>query len=121
MCEWILTDDATEQHVKVISEKLGKYGVIDTIPYSRQQFAVVCGTVTVTESDLHNPAFVTAYLHPYGYESAQEMHQYYGADACQIAAECVFETSPLSNGDVLFEGTKEACFEYIDKYVGGIT
>lgn len=71
----------------------------------------------VSGQDLQDSEFIREYLHPYGYESADELRRIYGDAALQIAAECVFETNARS-GQILFEGTLTRCLHYIDAYVG---
>ena len=114
---WMLTDDATGQHVQVIAEEPGAYRFIDTIGLGESQYAVITDEVCISEQDLQDSEFIREYLHPYGYESADELRRTYGDTALQIAAECVFETN-VRSGQILFEGTLTRCFHYIDAYVG---
>ncbi len=119
MNTWILTDDASGQHVQLLGEHPPEFKIIDTVLTHDGRYAVVCGSVTVADDDLSDPEFVDAYLRPFGYESAQDLIEIYGSAAEQIAAECVFETKPFSYGDILFKGSLEACLDYIVGFVGG--
>ena len=65
---------------------------------------------------MQDSEFIHEYLHPYGYESGDELRRIYGDAALQIAAECVFETNARS-GQILFKGTLTRCLHYIDAYV----
>ena len=114
---WIQTDDATGQHVQAIAEEPGAYRFIDTIRLGESQYAVITDAVRVSGQNLQDFEFSREYLHPYGYESADELHRLYGDAALQIAAECIFETNARS-GQILFEGTLTSCLHYIDAYVG---
>ena len=113
---WVQTDDATGQHVQVIAEEPGAYRFIDTIGLGESQYAVITDEVRVSGQDLQDSEFIREYLHPYGYESADELRRIYGDTALQIAAECIFETNARS-GQILFEGTLTRCLHYIDAYV----
>lgn len=117
---WMLTDDATGQHVQAISGQPGAYRFIDTVGLGEARYAVVIDEVRVSEQDLESPEFIREYLHPYDYTGGIELHQIYGDDALRIAAECVFETNAYS-GQILFEGTLVECLRYIDAYVRRIT
>ena len=114
---WMLTDDATGQHIRAIAGPPGAYRFIDTVGMGEARYAVVIDEVRVSEQDLQDSEFIREYLHPYGYESADELRCIYGDAALQIAAECVFETNARS-GQILFEGTLTRCLHYIDAYVG---
>ena len=114
---WMLTDDATGQHVQAIAGEPGAYRFIDTVGMGEARYAVVIDEVRVSEQDLQDSEFIREYLHPYGYESADELRCIYGDAALQIAAECVFETNARS-GQILFKGTLTRCLHYIDAYVG---
>ena len=114
---WIQTDDATGQHVQAIAGEPGAYRFIDTIGLSESQYAVITDEARVSGQDLQDSEFIREYLHPYGYESADELRRIYGDAALQIAAECVFETN-VRSGRILFEGTLTRCLHYIDAYVG---
>ena len=114
---WVRTDDATGQHVQVIAEEPGTYRFIDTIGLGESQYAVITDEARVSGQDLQDYEFIREYLHPYGYESADELRRIYGDAALQIAAECIFETNARS-GQILFEGTLTSCLHYIDTYVG---
>ena len=113
---WVQTDDATGQHVQAIAGEPGAYRFIDTIGLSESQYAVITDEARVSGQDLQNSEFIREYLHPYGYESADELRRIYGDAALQIAAECVFETNAQS-GRILFQGTLTRCLHYIDAYV----
>ena len=113
---WMLTDDATGQHVQAIAGEPGAYRFIDTVGMGEARYAVVIDEVRVSEQDLQDSEFIREYLHPYGYESADELRCIYGDAALQIAAECVFETNARS-GQILFKGTLTRCLHYIDAYV----
>ena len=113
---WMLTDDATGQHVQAIAGEPGAYRVIDTVGMGEARYAVVIDEVRVSEQDLQDSEFIREYLHPYGYESADELRCIYGDAALQIAAECVFETNARS-GQILFKGALARCLHYIDAYV----
>ncbi len=119
MNTWILTDDASGQHVQLLGEHPPEFKIIDTVLTHDGRYAVVRGSVTVADDDLSDPKFVDAYLRPFGYESAQDLIELCGSAAPQIAAECVFETNPFSYGDILFKGSLEACLNYIVGFVGG--
>lgn len=114
---WIQTDDATGQHVQAMVEEPGAYRFIDTIRLGEFQYAVITDEVRVSGQDLQDSESIREYLHPYGYESADELRRIYGDTALQIAAECIFETNARS-GQILFEGTLTRCLHYIDAYVG---
>mgnify|MGYP004483984413 CR=1 FL=1 len=112
---WIQTDDATGQHVQAIEGEPGAYRFIDTGRLGESQYAVITDEVRVSGQDLQDSEFIRKYLHPYGYESADELRRIYGDSALQIAAECVFETNARS-GQILFKGTLARCLHYIDAY-----
>ena len=114
---WMLTDDATGQHIRAIAGPPGAYRFIDTVGLGESQYAVITDEVRVSRQDLQNSEFIREYLHPYGYENADELCRIYGDTALQIAAECIFETNAWS-GQILFEGTLTGCLHYIDAYVG---
>lgn len=114
---WMLTDDATGQHIRAIAGPPGAYRFIDTVGLGESQYAVITDEVRVSRQDLQNSEFIREYLHPYGYENADELCRIYGDTALQIAAECIFETNARS-GQILFEGTLTGCLHYIDAYVG---
>lgn len=114
---WIQTDDATGQHVQAIAGEPSAYRFIDTIRLGEFQYAVITDEVRVSGQDLQDSESIREYLHPYGYESADELRRIYGNTALQIAAECIFETNARS-GQILFEGTLTRCLHYIDAYVG---
>ena len=116
---WILTDNATGQHVQAIAEEPGAYRFIDTVGLGESQYAVVADEVRISGRDLQNSGFIREYLHPYGYESGDELRRIYGDAAMQIAAECVFETNARS-GQVLFEGTLTRYFRCIEAYVSSV-
>ena len=113
---WIQTDDATGQHVQAIAGEPSAYRFIDTIGLGEFQYAVITDEARVSGQDLQDSEFIREYLHPYGYESGDELRRIYGNAALQIAAECVFETNAQS-GHILFKGTLARCFHYIDAYV----
>ena len=113
---WMLTDDATGQHVQAISGQPGAYRFIDTVGLGEARYAVVIDEARVSEQDLESPEFIREYLHPYDYTGGIELHQIYGDDALRIAAECVFETNAYS-GQILFQGTLTRCLQYIGAYV----
>lgn len=119
MNKWILTDDASGQHVQLLGEHPPEFKIIDTILTHDGRYAVVCGSVTVADADRSDPEFVDAYLRPFGYDSAQDLIEIYGSAAEQIAAECAFETKPFSYGDIRFEGSLDACLKYISRFIGG--
>ena len=114
---WIQTDDATGQHVQAIVGEPRVYRFIDTVGLGESQYAVITDEVRVSRQDLQDSEFIREYLHPYGYENADELRRIYGDTALQIAAECIFETNARS-GQILFEGTLTGCLHYIDAYVG---
>lgn len=114
---WIQTDDATGQHVQAIVGEPSVYRFIDTVGLGESQYAVITDEVRVSRQDLQDSEFIREYLHPYGYENADELRRIYGDTALQIAAECIFETNARS-GQILFEGTLTGCLHYIDAYVG---
>ena len=114
---WIQTDDATGQHVQAIVGEPSVYRFIDTVGLGESQYAVITDEVRVSRQDLQDSEFIREYLHPYGYENADELRRIYGGTALQIAAECIFETNARS-GQILFEGTLTGCLHYIDAYVG---
>lgn len=114
---WMLTDDATGQHIRAIAGPPGAYRFIDTVGLGEFQYAVITDEVRVSRQDLQDSEFIREYLHPYGYENADELCRIYGDTALQIAAECIFETNARS-GQILFEGTLTGCLHYIDAYVG---
>ena len=114
---WVQTDDATGQHVQAIAGEPGAYRFIDTVGLGESQYAVITDEVRVSRQDLQDSEFIREYLHPYGYENADELRRIYGDTALQIAAECIFETNARS-GQILFEGTLTGCLHYIDAYVG---
>ena len=114
---WIQTDDATGQHVQAIVGEPSVYRFIDTVGLGESQYAVITDEVCVSRQDLQDSEFIREYLHPYGYENADELRRIYGDTALQIAAECIFETNARS-GQILFEGTLTGCLHYIDAYVG---
>ena len=114
---WIQTDDATGQHVQAIVGEPSVYRFIDTVGLGESQYAVITDEVRVSRQDLQDSEFIREYLHPYGYENADELRRIYGDTALQIAAECIFETNARS-GQILFEGTLTRCLHYIDAYVG---
>ena len=109
--------DATGQHVQAIVGEPSVYRFIDTVGLGESQYAVITDEVRVSRQDLQDSEFIREYLHPYGYESADELRRIYGDTALQIAAECIFETNARS-GQILFEGTLTGCLHYIDAYVG---
>lgn len=114
---WIQTDDATGQHVQAIVGEPSVYRFIDTVGLGESQYVVITDEVRVSRQDLQDSEFIREYLHPYGYENADELRRIYGDTALQIAAECIFETNARS-GQILFEGTLTGCLHYIDAYVG---
>lgn len=114
---WIQTDDATGQQVQAIVGEPSVYRFIDTVGLGESQYAVITDEVRVSRQDLQDSEFIREYLHPYGYENADELRRIYGDTALQIAAECIFETNARS-GQILFEGTLTGCLHYIDAYVG---
>lgn len=114
---WVQTDDATGQHVQAIAGESGAYRFIDTIGLGKSQYAVITDEARVSGQDLQDSEFIHEYLHPYGYESGDELRRIYGDTTLQIAAECIFETNARS-GQILFEGTLTGCLHYIDAYVG---
>lgn len=114
---WIQTGDATGQHVQAIVGEPSVYRFIDTVGLGESQYAVITDEVRVSRQDLQDSEFICEYLHPYGYENADELRRIYGDTALQIAAECIFETNARS-GQILFEGTLTGCLHYIDAYVG---
>lgn len=118
MNTWILTDDASGQHVQLLGGHPPKFKIIDTVLTHDGRYAVVCGSVTVANANLSDPEFVDAYLRPFGYDSAQDLIETYGSAAEQIAAECAFETEPFAYGDIRFEGSLRACLQYISRFVG---
>ena len=113
---WVRTDDTTGQHVQVIAEEPGTYRFIDTIGLGESQYTVITDEARVSGQDLQDYEFIREYLHPYGYESGDELRRIYGDAALQIAAECVFETN-VRSGRILFQGTLTSCLHYIDAYV----
>ena len=113
---WMLTDDATGQHVQAIAGEPGAYRVIDTVGMGEARYAVVIDEVRVSEQDLQDSEFIREYLNSYGYESGDELRRIYGDTTLQIAAECIFETNAQS-GRILFQGTLTRCLHYIDAYV----
>ena len=113
---WIQTDDATGQRVQAIAGEPGAYRFIDTIGLSESQYAVITDEARVSGQDLQDSEFIHEYLHPYGYESGDELRRIYGDAALQIAAECVLETNAYS-GQMLFKGTLARCLHYIGAYV----
>ena len=113
---WIQTDDATGQHVQAIAGEPGAYRFIDTIGLGESQYAVITDEVRFSGQDLQDFEFIREYLHPYSYESRDELRRIYGDTALQIAAECVFETNARS-GQILFKGTLTRCLHFIDAYV----
>lgn len=113
---WVQTDDATGQHVQAIAGESGAYRFIDTIGLGKSQYAVITDEARVSGQDLQDSEFIHEYLHPYGYESGDELRRIYGDTTLQIAAECIFETNARS-GQILFEGTLTRCLHYIDAYV----
>lgn len=113
---WVQTDDATGQHVQAIAGESGAYRFIDTIGLGKSQYAVITDEARVSGQDLQDSEFIHEYLHPYSYESGDELRRIYGDAALQIAAECVFETNARS-GQILFKGTLTRCLHYIDAYV----
>lgn len=113
---WIQTDDATGQHVQAIVGEPSVYRFIDRVGLGESQYAVITDEVRVSRQDLQDSEFIREYLHPYGYENADELRRIYGDTALQIAAECIFETNARS-GQILFEGTLTGCLHYIDAYV----
>ena len=114
---WVQTDDATGQHVQTIAGEPGAYRFIDTVGLGESQYAVITDEVRVSGQDLQDSEFIREYLHPYGYESGDELRRIYGEAALQIAAECIFETNARS-GQILFQGTLTMCLHYTDAYVG---
>lgn len=120
MNKWILTDDSTGQHVLKSDPEHDVFHLIDTVAYGIDLYAVVIGTVVFDAADgydVYSPDFAACYLHPYGYESFEDVQQQYGEFAMQIAAECVFETQSLYLNQSIFEGTLNKCIDFIETYV----
>lgn len=113
---WLLTDDATGQHVRSIAGEQGAYRFIDTTGLGAARYAVVTDEVCLTGQELEDPEFIRAYLRPYGYDGRDDLHRVYGDAALQVAAECVFETD-AHGGQILFEGTPAECLRFIDAMV----
>ncbi len=120
MSKWILTDDATNQHVMKPFPNRDIYWVIDSVAQGDDRFSVVIGSVTFDPlygCNVHSRSFAAYYLHPYGYDSFDVLQEEYGDSALQIAAECVFETQLAYSCPEIFKGTLEECISFIDAYV----
>ena len=114
---WFLTDDSSNQHVRIVSEDRGQFDIIDTVLNAGEVYTVVCGTVSVNVEDLHDPDFVQDYLRPFGYTGYEHLVELYGDGAFQIAAECAFESNPYRYGDTLFTGDEDECLSFIADFV----
>ncbi|MDL2206544.1 hypothetical protein LJC33_06530 [Eubacteriales bacterium OttesenSCG-928-N13] len=115
---WVLTDDASGQHIRRLSDKQAIFSVIDTIPSTEDgECTVVNATVAIHDEDVQDEDFVQTYLAPFGYASFEEIQEQYGAQAMQIVAECFFETVASEQGRVLYRGSEDACIDYINRNV----
>ena len=114
---WFLTDDSSNQHVRIVSEDRGQFDIIDTVLNGDEVYTVVFGTVSVSNDDLRDPDFINDYLLPFGYTGYEHLVELYGDGASQIAAECAFETAPYRYGHTLFTGGEDECLTFITDYV----
>lgn len=114
---WFLTDDSSNQHVRIVSEARGQFDIIDTVLNGGEVYTVVFGTISVSDDDLRDPDFIHDYLCPFGYMGYEHLVELYGDGAAQIAAECAFEIEPYHYGDTLFTGDEDECLSFITDYV----
>ena len=114
---WFVTDDSTNQHVRIVSEGCGQFDIIDIVRNAGEIYTVVCGSVAVSEADLRDPDFVHDYLLPFDYSGYEHLVELYGDSAFQIAAECAFESDPYRYGHTLFTGDEDECLSFIADYV----
>ena len=114
MSKWELTDDASNQHVRVISEKDGIYEVIDVFQRPND-WIVLRGTVTIKRENVDEPNFIETYLKPYGYDDFADVKDIYEteAHAMQIIVECIFETDGYRIGNIIKTGDFEDCWEFV--------
>lgn len=118
MAQWLLTDDATGQHVRKLSDgRYGKrYGIIDSVAFPDGHGFVSQRTIDLSDYEMDED-FCRSYLHPYGYDNQEDVIAQYGGSGWQIIAECIAETEIWERECIVFEGTHKQCLRYIDELV----
>ena len=108
---WILTDDDTNQYIRLLWECCFECCQIEETPKDGI-YAVYWEEVDLNERDWNSEEFFQTYLEPYVYESLKELYETYHENRFQVIAECVFETEmPLRVP--AFTGSYSACEAFL--------
>jgi|GEM_PF-2138980 len=134
---WILTDDASYQHVKATADPMA-FDLIELSPISpdTDKCEVYKDTVCVQEyldgdgsgdgkggndqkgGNSHKGLDeLIPIISSFGYKSVDGVKEQYGAGAMQVLAECIFEYYGNHSARVIFTGSEAECRGYIDDYV----
>jgi len=117
---WILTDDASKQHVFKISETEYRLIEMSLINPDDEIFLVYVDDIDLTgylNNNGNANERLVSILNIFGYENAAHVRAQYGTEANQVMCECIFEVLSYEEGITLFHGTEEECSAFISDYI----
>lgn len=113
--EWILTDDDSYQHVRIIDSETFELIELCIISHVPDLYEVYTDTIRLSYCPDKE---INDILNGFGYSSPLQVREQYGAEANQVIAECVFEhygsfaIEPLATG-LYYEAARDFISEYI--------
>lgn len=111
---WIMTDDATMQHVRHLGNR--RYEIIDSVRLPNDTGYVSRRIIDLNDYEMDED-FCRLYLKPYDYADEAAVRKLYGEAADQIIAECVAETEIWEAENVVFRDKSRACLSHIRSVV----
>ena len=118
--DWILTDDASMQHIKRLS--VTKYRCIELRAMSTKDNKFGVYVAEIDKGDYLNndgapskelKAIITAF----GYRDIDDILKQYEESADQVMLECIFEHLGPFDCSLIFVGDEGECVEFIKQYV----
>lgn len=114
MHDWIMTDDATHQHVRQIGKDTFELIELNAYP-PNDLFEVYTDIICLSDYPEAERAMILRF---FGYASPIQVLEEYGESANQIIAECVFEHYSSFALESMATGlTKEEAQIFIDQYI----
>lgn len=113
--EWILTDDDSYQHVRIIDSDTFELIELCIITHEPDLYEVYTDTIRLS---YYPEEEINLIIAGFGYSSIQHVNNEYGDKANQVIAECIFEHYGSFFIDPLVkEITYEAARAFIDTYL----
>ena len=119
--KWILTDDASYQHVKKIGEDKFELIEICLINPETEEYLVYTDEIDVDEYlEINRGELIEILEGYYDAEDEEDVIQFvmnHIESPSQIMAECIFEYYGAFQAYTLFKGSEEKCRQYIENYI----